>query len=327
MKHYRYFLAAGIAVLLLIGVYFFIAPRQDTVKEKRDPDLLAKVGSREIRAEQFKDEAERRSRVRQTIDKKMLLEEMIDYETLLVKAFEAGLDKDPEIIRSYHNMLIGKLREKNLTPRIESIQIGEDEIISYYQTNISKYTRPAKARLSMIYIRANPKMSAEKIAQLQSLMKEVREKALQDADSNLNLEPTNGFGKLAAEYSEDQSTRYRGGDIGWIDAERQYRWESGVLAAGFALEKPGDISDIVATDSGLYLVKLTDKQESAVTPLEKVKARIRHKMMLEKQRATEKAFKEEMRNATVIETYPENLENIRINEASGSGQQKPPHLP
>ena len=35
-----------------------------------------------------------------------------------------------------------------------------------------------------------------------------------------------GFGPLAIAYSEDQATRYKGGDVGWVEAARGPAWLS-----------------------------------------------------------------------------------------------------
>lgn len=60
----------------------------------RENRLHHRVGPREIRVERFKEEAARRGGLRSGdgLDRQALLEDLIDYETLLVKAFEAGLD-------------------------------------------------------------------------------------------------------------------------------------------------------------------------------------------------------------------------------------------
>jgi len=165
-------------------------------------------------------------------------------------------------------------------------------------------------------------MTHEKLTGLRSRMVEAREKALKSSDGP-------GFGSLAIEYSEDQATRYKGGDIGWIEEGRgRYRWDSKVIAAGFSLGKIGEISEIIATDSGLFLVKLLDRREPVVSPLEQVKERIRHKLVLEKRKQIEKEFLEEMRAGTAIEIYPEVLEAVKppASPQPRPGEQKPPDM-
>src|SRR4051812_16201786 len=68
--------------------------------------VLAKVGSHEIRVEDFKREMEWRIKNQRPLpDKQSLLEEMVSRELLLQKARAAGLEQDPDIRHSYESLL------------------------------------------------------------------------------------------------------------------------------------------------------------------------------------------------------------------------------
>ncbi len=286
-----------------------------------DPDLIANVGPREIRAEGFRREAVRRGGIRREgLDRQALLEEMISYEVQLAKALDDGLDKDPEVVRAYHNLLVGKLRQGLLQPRIESVTITDEMVAAHYEANPEKYTRPARARVALLFLETHPAMSEEKRQSVRDRMAEAREKALAVPPEE------RGFGALAISCSEDQASRYKGGDIGWLAEGRAYRWPDPVVSAAFALPEPGAVSDVIETDKGLYLVKLLDRRPAEITPLEKVAARIRHKMLLEKRKETEAAFLAETRSATPIEVFAEALEAVELPDAGDSGQ-RPPSLP
>ena len=99
------------------------------------------------------------------------------------------------------------------------------------------------------------------------------------------------------------------------------------MDAGFALENIGDISELITAETGLYLVKLLDRRKSAVTPLEKVKARIRHKLLMEKQRQIEKDFLGNKRSDTETETYPEALEAVHLPVGTRQEKRAAPTLP
>jgi hypothetical protein len=89
---------------------------------KSEPNLVARVGTREIQAQDFQAEIERRQRAQRPIPGKQdLLEEMIEREALIARAVQAGLDKDGELRRSYENLLIGKLKQQELEPRLQKI--------------------------------------------------------------------------------------------------------------------------------------------------------------------------------------------------------------
>lgn len=310
-----------VPALFVIGTAGWFAYDYWQQRQQPDPDLIAAVGNRQIRVERFKEEAARRGGIRPDgLDRRALLADLIDYETLLVKAFEAGFDKDPEVIRAYHNLLVGKMRSRELEPRIEAVAVSEDEIAAHYEAQIDRYTRPARIRAAILFFETHPTMGAEKLEAIRAKLAEAREKARTlPADAR-------GFGPLAISYSEDQASRYKGGDIGWLAEGRDYRWPDPMVSAAFSLETIGSVSDIIQTDKGLYLVKLLDRRDAAVTPMAKVKTRIRHKMLLEKRRETEAAFLAEKRAATDIEIYPEVLASVPLPEA-GKADGAPPSLP
>ena len=81
-------------------------------------------------------------------------------------------------------------------------------------------------------------MSDAKKAELRARMEEGLKKASETPVEGGRGAASIGFGAVAVEYSDDQVSRYRGGDIGWLDdGNFSYRWPKEVLAAGYALEK------------------------------------------------------------------------------------------
>jgi parvulin-like peptidyl-prolyl isomerase len=63
------------------------------------------------------------------------------------------------------------------------------------------------------------------------------------------------FARIAREQSEDAATAEKGGDLGWVI---RYQLDTVRSDAIFALTTPGEISDVLDTDSGFYIFKLTD---------------------------------------------------------------------
>ncbi len=290
--------------------------------DRPDPDVIARVGSREIRVKRFQEEALRRGGLRsEGLDREALLEEMINYEVLLVQALEAGLDQDPEVRRAYHNLLVGKLRTQALQPRIEAVEVSDEELKGYYQSHIDAYTRPARIRLAILHLETHPTMSDEKREAIRARLSDARKKAEEMPPE------VRGFGPLAIEYSEDQASRYKGGDIGWLAEGRDYRWPAPVVSAGFALDQSGEVSDVIESDGGVYLVKLLDRRPAETAALDKVAPRIRHKLLLEKRREVENAFMAEKRAVTTpIKIYPEALASIPA-PSSEKEELQPPSLP
>lgn len=288
-----------------------------------DPDLIARVGSCEIRVPDFERELERRGgRNPASVDRDVLLEEMIQRQALIARAHKLGLHEGADYIRKCENMLIGELRQRELEPNLHTMDVTDDEARQYYDTHIEAHTTPAKRKLAMITIVVHDKMSEDKRKRCGDRIREARNKAL----SQTSTKGVRGFGKIAIEYSEDQTTRYKGGEIGWVTEGREYRWPKPVVAAGFALEAIGDISDVIETETALYIVRHCDVREAEVAPFEKALPQLRHQLLLDKRREAEKAFEETARTSVTVEIFPEALDRVPVPEPTG-GETTPPALP
>ena len=291
------------------------------------PDLLAKVGSREIRVEDFKRELEwRRKNHRPLPDKEALLEEMITRELLVQKARAAGLENDPDVRRSHESLLASKIQEREMTPRLDAVKPAPEEIRGLYEKNLAQYTRPAKARLALVYIKTEHKMSAEKLAEAEARIQE----ALKQANA---LPPSRrGFDRVAVDFSEDQASRYKGGDIGWFDQDRTvYRWPAEVLSAGFDLRTNGEMSGVIRATNGFYIVSRLDFREALTTPLEQVQAPLQRRVVAEKRQQAEATYRQELRAAALVQCFPQALSQVEYPAADSvvakSEEPIPPLLP
>jgi len=135
------------AILLVSGCSKHSAPATD---------VLAKVGSAEIRLADFNHEVERRAKANQpVVSAEALLDEMIGRELLLLKASQAGLSNDPEVRRAVQAVLINKFKERDMKPKLDNVEVTADEIRARYEGNLQQYTTPAKARLAMLYLQTD----------------------------------------------------------------------------------------------------------------------------------------------------------------------------
>jgi len=76
---------------------------------------------------------------------------------------------------------------------------------------------------------------------------------------------------MANKYSEDQNSNTLGGDIGY--------YSKGQLVAEFEdvafMLETGEISDVVETQYGFHLIKVTDRKDSSIKTLDEVKDSVR----------------------------------------------------
>jgi len=289
------------------------------------PAVLAKVGSREIRVEDFNNEVQWRLKNRRPLpNKEALLEEMIARELLVQKARAAGLENDPDVRRSFEGLLVGKIQERELTPRLDALKAAPEDVRALYEKNLAQYTHPAKARLAFIYIKTDPKMGPEKLAEAEARIQEAR-KLAKDLPAS-----SRGFDRVAIDFSEDQASRYKGGDIGWFDQDgKAYRWPAEVISAGFALKSHGEISDVIRATNGFYIVSKLDARDAVVTPLEQVQTSLQRGLLAEKRKQSEAAFRREARASAPVESFPQALAAVQYPAATMAKAEEPlpPSLP
>lgn len=301
------FVCFGLAVLWSCG-----DKKEEKAKTEGKTEIVAKVGDYVITADEFKQEMMRRGGFyREKTDKKTILDDMIKEEVLFIKAEQLGLDKDPDVRRLYRNILVSKLREKQIRQQLDGMKPTKEELQSYYDKNVKRYTIPARVRLAQILMTTEPGMPDSQVAELKNKMEQCRKKALAGKESG------QGFGQLAADYSKDVYSRGRGGELGWFEEGRGYPTIDPVaLSAGFALKTPGQISDIITTSKGLYLLKLMDRRPEQVIPFTSMQGRIQQEILAEKRITLEKSLSDEVSKSLKIETFPKVLETIKISRTN-----------
>jgi len=153
---------------------------------------------------------------------------------------------------------------------LASEQVGADEIKSYYESNISKYGEPEQRRASHILI-------AVKSGAGDSEKGRARERA-QQILSQLRKSP-GSFAELAKKNSGDPGSASQGGDLGFFSRGMMVRpFED----AAFRL-KPNQISDLVESDFGFHILKITAIKAGKMKSLELARPEIERE--LKRQRA------------------------------------------
>ncbi len=307
----------GLAVLgclLMAGVSCTETPEAEAPKSQ----VLARVGDQDITVTDFDIERDRRLESgRPVTDSKSLLDDMVLREALLQRARQRGIDHDPAVRRELENILIGKLRDTELLSRLDAIEVTDEEVAAEYERRISEYTRPAKVRLAMLFKEIQPGMSDTRRSELKQLMAEAKTKALTQPAKGGRGPAAMGFGAVSIDFSDDQISRYRGGDIGWLEPGRfDYRWPREVLAAGYELEQ-GRISDLIETDGGMYLVMKTDQRSSQMTPLETVRQSLKQAIVASQRKKLDQDFRDESITSAGVVVNEDVLARVRrpLNEA------------
>jgi len=158
----------------------------------------------------------------------------------------------------------------------DRIQISPQDIQRSFEDNQQQYSTPEQVRASHILLKTEGKDDAAVKKQAEELLA----KAKAGAD----------FAQLATKYSEDDSSKVKGGDLDFFP-KGQMVPEFDKTA--FSM-KPGEISDLVKTQYGYHIIKLTDKKTATTKPLEEVRAQIEDQLKWERAQAEAQRISEEV---------------------------------
>lgn len=290
-----------------------VSPQQDTA--------VATVGSARIAATGLERELVA-SRAATPGQKQAVLEKLVRFELLHAAALAAGYESKPQITDAVRRLIVGAFVQEQLEPRLAGIQVTEAEIKGYFAGHQGDFTIPEAVRAAVIQIKVSPKASEEKRAALRARAEAARAEALALPASTASL------GSVAVKYSEEQATRYRGGDTGWLRAgQRDPRWDKEVVDAIFALRKPGEVGPVVAAASGFHVVRLMELRASVPRTLDDVRDQVSHLMVTAKKAQVEREFYAELAAKIPVSIDEQALAAVPLPEPRDARSQTPPALP
>jgi len=158
-----------------------------------------------------------------------------------------------------------------------SAAVSDAEVQSAYDRDLAtRWSAKEQRRASHILFKVAPDAKPADAARIEAKAKDVLQRAKKGED----------FAALAKQYSED-STAANGGDLSFFGRGQMVKeFED----ASFSLPV-GGISDLVKTNYGFHIIKVTDTRAGRTTTFEEVKDRIRQEMQVDRARgvATERA--------------------------------------
>jgi peptidyl-prolyl cis-trans isomerase D len=136
------------------------------------------------------------------------------------------------------------------------VKVTDEEARLYYTQQLSDYRIPNRVKVAQILFKTAGKTPAE-FAAIEKKAQDVLNQIKGGAD----------FAETAKKYSED-TTAANGGELGWL-----VRGQADFENTAFSLQ-PGQVSDVVRTDSGIHIIKVEDKQTAHLQTFDEVKGSI-----------------------------------------------------
>jgi parvulin-like peptidyl-prolyl isomerase len=171
--------------------------------------------------------------------------------------------------------------------RADAADVRDAEIEQFYDENEDRLTLPEQVRVRHILLTWKPMGTQDDRAAIRKQMEPILERARAGED----------FAALAREFSEDSATKGNGGDTGFFNRGTMVPPFERVA---FSLE-PGEVSEPVDTVFGVHILKLEERQEPRLLPLDEVREQLRDYVREEKMEAAVDAKVDELRAAADIE--------------------------
>lgn len=215
------------------------------------------------------------------LTKRSVLDQLISEKFLIQEAKKKGLEQDKDVLeqikKTTEQILVQSLIEKEI---IEKVKVEDQEALTYYEANKNNFITKEQVYLYNILVETEEKA------------KDILEKLKAGGD----------FIELAKEYSTGPSAD-KGGDLGYIS-------KGGLIPeienAVFALEI-GSISDIIKSQYGFHILKVTDKKPEVLKAFEEVKEEIVKTLLSTKQKEAFDNLIVELKSQVTIEINEEAL--------------------
>ena len=238
-----------------------ITPQASTNEKGLPPNALARVGSWTLTLEDFKQkltalkEAAPEYDINDKESKKLVLEELVRQQLLVMDAQQSGLDSKKEIVDAVEEFKRTLLVREAATKIVDGIAVTEQDALDYYNQNKEAFAEPSQWHIREI------------IVFTQNGAKDIQIELLQGAD----------FATVAKERSKGKSAT-SGGDLGLLNEFPFPQMESAVTPLNV-----GDISGVFKGPEGYYIVKLEEKKGGTPVDFAKAKEDIINGLTLMKQ--------------------------------------------
>jgi peptidyl-prolyl cis-trans isomerase C len=215
------------------------------------------------------------------LDKSMVLDQMISEKLLIQEAIIMGLEEDNDVLEQVKKMteqiLVQVFIEKEILDKVDA---NEEEVLDYYEQNKDSFTEKEQVHLYNILL--------ETEEEAQNILEQL--KAGED------------FSEIAIEKSTGPSAA-QGGDLDYVAKGTIIPEIEEVI---FALELE-ELSEVVKTDFGFHILKITEKKAETVKTLEEVREEIVQTLLPEKQKEAFENLLEELKGKAEIEINEEAL--------------------
>lgn len=280
---------------------------------EQSAQVLVKVGDTKITLGEFADRLGNqlpylRARYHSPERRREFLENMVRFELLANEAEKRGYEKSDDVERVRKQVMVQQMMQDLFDKGgLKLSDVSDAEIKAYYDANAAEFDKPAQVRASHILFKN--KASAE-----------LALNALKQAPTDMEL-----FRKIAQTENTDPATKDSFGDLRFFSATPDKNGETdepvrpdAVRKAAFSLSKVGDVyPQVVQSEQGFHLIKLTGQRAAMKRSLEDARRMIQNKLWRSKREAAIEKFVSDLRAKANVQENPAALAKVRVTDGTG----------
>jgi peptidyl-prolyl cis-trans isomerase C len=296
-------IAAAMCAAALFGCQGGTPATDSKTESKKDGQVLVEVNGAVITTADFSRELKNlpeylKAMAETPEGRKEMLDTMVIRELILQQASKDGLDKSADLEEKLKDLKKRLVVESFLKKKVETeSQVSDSDLQKFYDQNKDKFKTGEQIRASHILVKTD-KEAKDVLAQVKA---------------------GGSFEELAKKYSVDSSSA-KGGDLGWFGKGSMVPvFEKAALSL-----KEGQVSDVVKSDFGFHIIKLTGKRPAGVRPLDEVKDQIKGAIMPAKQQEVFQKIKEELKKSAKITVKEDVLKGMGTKQEEGKADGKKP---
>jgi peptidyl-prolyl cis-trans isomerase SurA len=188
----------------------------------------------------------------------------------------------------YRQELVKQIKRVKLASQVvrQEFAVDDERLKEFYLQHIERFKEPDQIRVSHILIVIPQDADDLLVEALRHTGEMILDKLSRGED----------FGELARLYSDDASAK-NGGDLGFFNRGELLPQIERIT---FNLH-PGQFRDLIRTNMGFHIVKVTDRKEGRVIPYEEVMEKVRNQYTQEESQRLYKAWLQEVKARSFIE--------------------------
>lgn len=250
---------------------------------------------------------------------KNLLRDLIDQSLLVQRAKDKSVNVEPDVVKRLDqirqqngiatmeelekkisesgisfedfksNIRNGMLTQEVIRHEVGSkIVIGREEVQKYYSEHKNEFQRPEQVVLREIFVSTEGKKDAA-LSELENKAKNLLERVKKGED----------FAELAKRHS-DGSTAKSGGELGVFERGQLAKDLEDIV---FKLNR-GQVSDVIRTKTGFLFLKVEQRYEAGLQPVEKVEGEIMNRLYFDKMEPSLRTYLQTLRQQSYVVVKP-----------------------